>query len=116
MRLKGKRIHIGQFLCVSFFYVDAFAFILKNGMSQVSKKIKIDISVRFDLIVYVVEQFLKCSVLIHEVSHSFVQAGFHFEAVPPFVILNLFYVFDDSSIFYDQGSCIVTPNAVVLWA
>ena len=116
MGFKGKRIDMGQFLCVSFFNIDTLAFILNNGMPQISKKIKIDISMRFDLIIYIVEQFLKCSVLIHEVTHSFVQEVFHFEPVPPFVVLNLFYVSDDLTVFYNKRSCVIAPNAVVLRA
>ena len=116
MRFKSKRFDSGQFFRVSFFDVDTVSFILNYGMTQVSKKIKIDVPTSFDLIVYVVEQLLKSCVLIHETKHSFVQIGFHFETVSPFIILYLLYVFDDFSVFYDQRSGVVAPNAVVLRA
>ena len=116
MRFKSKRFNSGQLFRVSFFDVDTLSFVLDYGMTQVSKKIKVDVPTNFDLIVYVVEQLLKSSVLIHETKHSFVQICFHFETVSPFVILNLFYVFDDPAVFYDQCSGIVAPNAVVLRA
>ena len=102
MRFKSESFDSGQFFHVSFFNVDTLSFIFNYGMTQVSEKIKVDVPTSFDLIVYVVEQLLKSSVLIHETKHSFVQIGFHFETVSPFFILYLFYVFDDSSVFYDQ--------------
>ena len=116
MRFKSERFNSGQFFRVSFFDVDTLSFVLNYGMTQVSKKIKVDVPTSFDLIVYVVEQFLKSSVLVHETTHSFVQIGFHFETVSPFTILYLLYVFDDPAVFYDQRSGIVAPNAVVLRA
>ena len=116
MRFKSERFNSGQFFRVSFFDVDTVSFILNYGMTQVSKKIKVDVPMSFDLIVYVVEQRLKSSVLIHETKHSFMQIGFRFETVSPFVILYLFYVFDNPAVFYDQRSGIVAPNAVALRA
>ena len=116
MRFKSERFNSGQFFRVSFFDVDTLSFVLNYGMTQVSKKIKVDVPTSFDLIVYVVEQLLKSSVLIHETKHSFMQIGLHFETVSPFIILYLLYVFDDPAVFYDQRSGIVAPNAVALRA
>ena len=71
MRFKSERFDSGQFFRVSFFDVDTVSFILNYGMAQVSKKIKVDVPTSFDLIVYVVEQLLKSSVLIHETKQRF---------------------------------------------
>ena len=94
MRFKSERFDSGQFFRVSFFNVDTVFFILNYGMTQISKKI---------------------SVLIHETKHSFMQIDFHFKTISPFIILYLLYVFDDLTVFYNQSSCVIAPNAVALW-
>ena len=55
MRFKSERFDSGQFFRVSFFNVDTVFFILNYGMTQISKKIKVDVPTSFNLIVYVVE-------------------------------------------------------------
>lgn len=115
MRFKSERFDSGQFFRVSFFNVDTVFFILNYGMTQISKKIKVDVPTSFNLIVYVVEQRLKINVLIHETKHSFMQIDFHFKTISPFIILYLLYVFDDLTVFYNQSSCVIAPNAVALW-
>ena len=65
MRFKSERFDSGQFFRVSFFNVDTVLFILNYGMTQISKKIKVDVPTSFNLIVYVVEQRLKIRAAPH---------------------------------------------------
>lgn len=47
MRFKSERFNSGQFFRVSFFNVDTVFFILNYGMTQISKKIKVDVPTSF---------------------------------------------------------------------
>ena len=114
MRFKCEIRHIAKTCGITFFYINPIFFLFRNGMTQVTDKIKIYIPF-FDYdAVQMIVQFFKRGFRSDKFAHNIVQIFFRNQPVFPFLCMNILG-FNNHTVFNNNSSCVIAPYVILLW-